>query len=199
MSGSDVFYLGKGLLALLFKLKTKVMKSFLLLTFMITAFAGFCQQTCLVTKVIDGDTYKILRNGKLETLRLMNVDAPETGQYFGSNARDSVAALMQGHLVEVSLYEFDLYGRRLASIKVNGVNLDSLMIAKGWAFYYYKFSRNKRLAIYEADAKLHFAGIWKCMNNVPPWIWRRLNKTNKRLYATCQPMPYPSQLVQNKK
>jgi len=53
MSGSDVFYLGKGLLALLFKLKTKVMKSFLLLTFMMTAFAGFCQQTCLITKVID--------------------------------------------------------------------------------------------------------------------------------------------------
>ncbi len=37
----------------------------------------------LVVKVIDGDTYKVLLNGKLQNIRLQNVDAPELDQYFG--------------------------------------------------------------------------------------------------------------------
>ena len=165
------------------------MKSFLLLTFLATAFAGFCQQTGLVTKVIDGDTYKVFMNGSLQTVRLLNADAPELGQFFGRAASDSVAALIQGRVVQLDLHQSDLYGRRLVNIYVNRMSLDSLMIAKGWAFFYYKYSRQKELAVYEAAAKIGHRGIWQCLNNVPPWIWRKLNKRNKRIYEVCRPLP----------
>lgn len=169
------------------------MKSFLLLTFIVTAFAGFCQQNYLVARVIDGDTYKVLLNGKLVTVRLVNADAPEIGQYFGKAAKDSVTALIQNRMVKGDFYKKDLYGRSLAAIHVNGMSLDSLLIAKGWAFYYYKYSLNTQLAVYEASAKLMGTGIWECLNIVPPWIWRKLSKQNKRIYEVCRPLPSPVQ------
>lgn len=165
------------------------MKSFLLLAFLAITLTGFCQSNCLVTRVIDGDTYRVLYDGKIQTVRLLNADAPEIGQYFGASARDSVTALMQNRMVEVTLYETDLFSRRLVSIRVNGMALDSLLIAKGWAFYYYKYSRNKELAVYESTAKNNRSGIWDCVNNVPPWIWRKLSKSNKRMYEVCRPLP----------
>ena len=165
------------------------MKSFLFLAFSVITLTGFCQPNCLVTRVIDGDTYKVLYGGKIETVRLLNVDAPEIGQYFGVAAKDNVTAFMRNRMVEATLYETDLFGRRLVSIHVDGMSLDSLLIAKGWAFYYYKYSRNKELAVLETAAKSNRAGIWYCLNNVPPWIWRKLSKYNKRMYGVCRPLP----------
>lgn len=165
------------------------MKSFLFLAFSVITLTGFCQLNCLVTRVIDGDTYKVLYGGKIETVRLLNVDAPEIGQYFGVAAKDSVTAFMRNRMVEATLYETDLFGRRLVNIHVDGIPLDSLLIAKGWAFFYYKYSRQKDLALYEAAAKIGHRGVWQCLNNVPPWIWRKLNKRNKRIYEVCRPLP----------
>ena len=143
-------------------------------------------------KVIDGDTYKVLLNGKAQTLRLQNVDAPELGQYFGKTTSDSVAALIQLHQVQLEIQGSDLYGRQLVNIHINGMRLDSLLIAKGWACFYSSYSHNRQLSIYEAIAKLKGIGLWRCAHPVPPWIWRKLSKRNKRLYEMCQPHPNPS-------
>jgi micrococcal nuclease len=166
------------------------MKSFLLLPFLLTAFAGICQQPCIVTHVIDGDTYKIFYASKFQTVRLLNVDAPEIGQYFGTNAKDSVTKLLLGRTVNAALYKKDLYGRQLVSIQLKGINFDSLLLARGWATFYYKYSNNKMLAATEATAKLQCTGIWQCFNNVPPWIWRKLNKRNKQLYSNCRKVAF---------
>jgi endonuclease YncB( thermonuclease family) len=122
---------------LLFNLQTKVIKSFLLLAFTPTAFTGFCQQTCIVTRVIDGDIYNILHNGKAETLRLMDVDA-QICQYFGINAWQAPG-----------FYQSE---RCKAGQSFNCPRMGLLL---------YKYSHNKRLAIYEADAKRHSYGVWK--------------------------------------
>ena len=173
---------------MLFKLKTKVMKSFLLLTFIVTHFAGFCQQNCLITRVIDGDTYKVLLNGKMQTVQSLNIDAPEIGQYFGKEAKENVTALIQGRMVDATVYDKDIYGRHIISIHVDGLRLDSLLIARGWAVYNYKYSLDNRLWALETIAKTNRAGLWKCSNNIPPWIFRKLDKGNKRFYQVCRPL-----------
>ena len=164
------------------------MKSFLLLTFIVTAFAGFCQQNCLVTRVIDGDTYKVLLNGKIRTVQALNIDAPEIGQYFGKEAKENVIALIQGRMVDANIYDNDLYGRHILNIHVDGLRLDSILIARGWAFYNYNYSRDSRLWALETTAKNNQTGIWKCSNSIPPWIFRKLDKKNKRFYQTCRPI-----------
>lgn len=145
-----------------------------------------CTSAQLIVKVIDGDTYKVLLNGRVQTVRLQNVDAPELGQYFGKAASDSVATLIQLHMVQLETQGSDLYGRQLVSIHVNGMSFDSLLIAKGWACFYSSYSHNLQLSIYEAIAKLKGIGLWRCEHPVPPWIWRKLSKRNKRLYEMCR-------------
>lgn len=164
------------------------MKSFLLLTFLVTNFAGFCQQNCLVTRVVDGDTYKVLINGKVQKVQLLNIDAPEIRQYFGIEAMEYVTALIEGRMVEVTWYDLDFYDRMLVSIRVNGMSLDSLLIAKGWAVYDYKYSRDNHLSVYEADAKIKRIRLWQCANTIPPWVWRQLSKQDIRLYQVCRPL-----------
>jgi endonuclease YncB( thermonuclease family) len=146
----------------------------------------FTANAQLVVKVIDGDTYKVLLNGKLQNVRLMNVDAPELDQYFGKAVRDSVAKLIQGSVILLESHSSNIYGRTLVTATFKGMSLDSFLIAKGWACFYPTYSKNLDLRYYEAAARLKGLGLWRCEQIVPPWIWRKLNKRNKRLHEVCQ-------------
>src|SRR3989338_569250 len=56
--------------------------------------------TYLVTKIVDGDTIAIAKDGKTVTIRLMGIDTPETVdprttvQCFGKEASDKTKALL---------------------------------------------------------------------------------------------------------
>ena len=54
------------------------MKQIIILVFVLLGHLFVSAQ--LVTKVHDGDTYKVLFHGKLLNVRLRNIDAPEIGQ-----------------------------------------------------------------------------------------------------------------------
>ena len=137
-------------------------------TLILMAAICFTANAQLVVKVIDGDTYKVLLNGKLKNVRLVNVDAPELDQYFGIAARDSVAKLIQGFFITLKLHRSDIYGRTIVSATYKGRSLDSLLIAKGWACFYNSYSKNTDFKYCEAAARLKGLGIWKCAHPVPP-------------------------------
>ena len=139
----------------------------------------------LVVQVHDADTYTLLVNGKLQNVRLENVDAPELKQHYGTNARDSVKALIEGKIVAATFGNNDLYGRKLVSICINGQALDSILISHGYAWHYKQYSHKQDLSICEAAARAKCIGLWLCPEPVPPWAWRKLNARNKRLYGMC--------------
>ena len=58
---------------------------------------AMAQNTAKVVRVVDGDTYKLLSNGKIITTRLVNVDAPETKQNFGEAAKQQATEILIGH------------------------------------------------------------------------------------------------------
>ena len=77
------------------------------------------QELVRVSRVVDADTYEIIRQSRPERVRLLHVDAPETGQPFGLAATDSVRALLAAApLVELTTYGADLYGRTLGAVRV---------------------------------------------------------------------------------
>jgi endonuclease YncB( thermonuclease family) len=92
-------------------------------------------------------------------VRLKNIDAPEIGQSIGIAARDSVAALLTNQTVQMDSFGIDMYGRTMGSIRIHGLALDSLMISKGWAWFYVPYSKDKLLPIYEAAAKARGLGL----------------------------------------
>lgn len=140
----------------------------------------------LVVQVIDGDTYKVLDKGRLKVIRLANVDAPEMDQYYGKLVKAAVSKLILGKTIGLDERRPDKYGRMIADLTINGKNLDSLLVANGWAWHYVSMSLNPSLTLCQVNAITAKAGFWKCNHNVPPWIWRKLNKKQKRLKEMCR-------------
>ena len=122
----------------------------------------------LVVKVIDGDTYKIMLGEQVQHVRLQNVDSPELKQFFGETPKNAVQALIEGHAVAVQVTGIDLYGRLIASIKIEEMRLDSLLVARGLAWVYNKYCNEKILFSCEALARSEAVGLWKCKRNIPP-------------------------------
>jgi micrococcal nuclease len=138
--------------------------------FILIALATICwhTQAQTVIKVIDGDTYKVLFNGKERTIRLANVDTPELDQYLGKTIKDSLAQLLEGTTLSLEAHRSDVYRRLIVTVTFKGMSMDSLLLAKGWAWFYTKYSRKADLKKYEAAAKLNGLGVWQCVQPVPP-------------------------------
>ena len=147
-------------------------------------------QPATVRRVIDGYTYDVLVGGVTAArVRLLNVDAPESGQPFGAQAADSVRAVVQGQLVVVLSVGGDQYGRTLARVRVRraafdgrpAVALDSLLVTRGWAWAYAPSGQVVTWAGQQQAAKVALRGLWKCGTSgvVRPGIWRAYNAHEK--------------------
>ena len=165
MSVSEVgtFKRGKELIVLLLHMKNYI----LFLLFMI-ARCELQSQEVKVLRVVDGDTYQVLQNDKKQMIRLANVDAPELNQAFGLKVKDSLTNLIQDKNILIMVIKTDLYGRLLAKISFQGADLDSLLVAKGWAWCYAKYNRNGMLPELQQIAIQSAKGLWQCQQAVPP-------------------------------
>lgn len=127
-----------------------------------------------VASVIDGDTLKITMNGKLETLRLIGMDTPETVdprkpvQCFGKEASNKAKELLAGKKISIetdpSQGERDKYGRLLVYVRrSDGLFYNQYMIEQGYAHEYtynlpYKYQNEFKAVQKEAQAAQR--GLW---------------------------------------
>lgn len=142
-----------------------------------------------MVRVIDADTYEVLSTAGRQHVRLLHLDAPERDQPFGLQAIDSVRMLLPaGRLVELRRSgRVDRYGRILGTVhliwKGRMVALDSVLVARGWAWAYAPGGERSRREAEQQRAQTYGRGLWKCGAGepVPPHLWRGFNKRNKRL------------------
>ncbi|MCS6907318.1 MAG: thermonuclease family protein [Anaerolineales bacterium] len=95
-------------------------------------------QIGLVTKVIDGDTLRVLIDGREEKVRYIGVDAPEsttTQEPFGKEAARFNAQLVRNQIVELyrDVSETDRYGRLLRYVVTPSVFVNLELIEEGYA------------------------------------------------------------------
>jgi len=95
-------------------------------------------QLGLVTKVVDGDTIRVLLDGREEKVRYIGVDAPEsttTQEPFGKEATKRNAQLVRDQIVELyrDVSETDRYGRLLRYVVTNSVFVNLKLIEEGYA------------------------------------------------------------------
>ena len=95
-----------------------------------------------LVKTIDGDTIKIVYEGKEQNVRYLLIDTPETNhprlgkQPFGEKAKERNQELMTSGKLEI---EFDIgqrtdkYGRLLAYIYIDGESVQEKLLAEGLA------------------------------------------------------------------
>jgi endonuclease YncB( thermonuclease family) len=128
-----------------------------------------------LAQVIDGDS--IVIGGK--QIRLLGVDAPEWDQtcpsstgklQAGSEATAWLRSRLEARTVSCSVESKDRYGRLLATCYLDGENINSTLVAAGWAMAYRHYS--ERYTPQETVAKQAKKGIW-IGDCAPPWEYRR--------------------------
>ncbi len=84
-----------------------------------------------VVSIADGDTLTVLDSGDTQhRIRLSGIDAPESGQAFGTRSREHLADLVFGKGVRVEYDKRDRYGRTLGKVLIDGrdANLEQIYV-----------------------------------------------------------------------
>jgi len=117
----------------------------------------------VVSRVIDGDTLE-LQTG--ERVRLMGINAPESGQNCYSEAANRLRLLVEGKEVrlEKDVTDKDQYGRLLRYVFIDGTFVNLLLVREGYANAYIvspdvKYSANMTQA--EGLAKQESGCLWQ--------------------------------------
>jgi micrococcal nuclease len=136
-----------------------------IILFLIVVSHNLCfGQFTKVKRVVDGDTF-VTESG--ERVRLIGINAPEMKDFYGIEAKEHLAELIEGRDIELTRdhksKDRDRYSRLLRYVVLSGVDINEQMIREGYAYALLKF-RFDRAAVYtdaEAEAKDQLLGMWK--------------------------------------
>ena len=130
-------------------------------------------------RIIDGDT--IMLNS--EKIRFYGIDTPEKKQKCkdrnglsypcGEFATNELKKIISSGQLFCKKRATDRYGRSISICYVNGVDINSLMVKKGWALAYRKYSKD--YIDEEKEAKDKKMGMW-AGKFIAPWRWRKLKR-----------------------
>jgi micrococcal nuclease len=143
--------------------------------------------TGLVARVVDGDTIAVMRGNEPVKVRLEGIDAPETGQPFGTKAKQALSGKIFGQIVMIKVTGKDRYGRTLGVVWLGSRDINLELVAEGWAWHFKRYSKDKALADAEKDARAKKSGLWADAHPIAPWDWRRTEKERRQQKAGTEP------------
>ena len=125
-----------------------------------------------VVGVADGDTITVLRDRTQVKVRLLEIDAPEKAQAFGTKSKESLSEMCFGKTAEVVEKGKDRYGRTLARVSCDGVDANAEQVSRGMAWVYDRYVTDKTLYAVQDEAKADRRGLWHDEKSVAPCEWR---------------------------
>nr|WP_320190566.1 thermonuclease family protein [uncultured Desulfobacter sp.] len=148
--------------------------------------AAIDKSNFMVTKVFDGDTVQVQGQDLEFRIRMVAIDAPETGGYkkkgqpYSQKAKKILQQLIEGKQVRLKQYGTGGYNRILAEIFSQGQNINLIMIRQGLAEVYRgRLPKNIDPGPYkkaEAYARHRRLGMWSQGKGYKsPKIWRKEN------------------------
>lgn len=87
--------------------------------------------------------------------------------------------MVAGKVVKVWETDTDRYGRTVAFVFSNGVDLNKELLKAGLVWHYKKYSRDVEFAKLENKARASKIGLWSEPDPVPPWKFRKKKKDGK--------------------
>lgn len=127
--------------------------------------SGAVRESAFVVSVTDGDTIDVLVDGALETVRLIGINASESGECYSQEATVALAALVDQqeiHMVR-DHNDRDIYGRLLRYLFVSDLFVNEELVAMGAAIarrYPPDTARADTLEAAQAKAQAERLGMW---------------------------------------
>lgn len=122
--------------------------------------------------MVDGDTLHVQSSKGLEKIRIGQVDAPERSQPFGLEATACLASAVASGRLVVCRDGSDRYGRTVANVLANGVDVGATLVSRGCAWAYSKFlEASSPLPALELAARQARLGLW-AGEALAPWLYR---------------------------
>lgn len=148
-----------------------------------------------VSKVIDGDTVKILVGGEEVKVRLIGIDTPETVhpnkdvEWFGKEAAKKLKEMVEGKIVCLKMdrdktQDIDKYGRLLRYLWLDNLFVNAELVKQGYAFAYtnYPFQYLEEFRKYARDARENNRGLY---NPEKQKEWEEGVRKNEEIAKTC--------------
>ena len=107
------------------------------------------------------------------------IDAPEKRQAFGDVSKQSLAKQAAGKSVAVDWVKVDKYGRKVGKVLLAGLDCNLVQVKRGLAWHYKQYQREhsptdqQSYAAAEIEARAAKLGLWRDVEQVPPWEFRR--------------------------
>lgn len=92
-----------------------------------------------VLRVVDGDTFKVMYKGDPDTVRVVDIAAPEMSEPGGPASKAALGRLIEGKVVRLEMDSRrlrDRYGRLLAKVYLGEADVGRKMIEDGYAEQY---------------------------------------------------------------
>ena len=122
--------------------------------------------------VTDGDTFTCLDTvGKQQKVRISEIDAPELGQPYGRDARDTLAELIFGKSLAVIPIRSTADGLVICKVSVDGKDIGREMVVAGAAWT--ESQSESPLTKDQQDAQDSKQGLWTDASPTPPWEFRK--------------------------
>lgn len=149
--------------------------------------------TTTATFVVDGDTLRVRPpgGGKPVSLRIEGIDAPEICQPGGAASREALARLVSGRPLVVQGQRTDNYGRLLATMEVDGVDVGRSMVRSGWAWSYRLRRDTGPYLRQEQQARAAGLGIFAAGRDVALIEPRQFRKEHGSCYPNWRPAARP--------
>jgi micrococcal nuclease len=104
-----------------------------------------------IVGITDGDTVTLLTVDNWQVkIRLAEIDTPERKQPYGSRSKQALSALVFGKQVTAKVVTVDRYGRNVARLYADGLDVNREMVKLGAAWVYRKYNTDKSLLDVEA-------------------------------------------------
>lgn len=132
-----------------------------------------------VVSVSDGDTLTLLTAQKASIrIRLAEIDAPEKRQPYGSKAKATLSEICFGKTLTALNVDTDRYGRTVARLQLDGLDINAEMLRRGAAWVYRKYATDQSFYALEEEARRAQRGLWSLPESErqPPWEWRVANR-----------------------
>jgi endonuclease YncB( thermonuclease family) len=151
-----------------------------------------------VVSITDGDTILVMDGTEARKIRLEGIDAPESRQAFGTQAKEALADLIFQKDVRIEWREYDKYHRVLGHVFVGDKWVNQQLLRDGYAWHYKEYSTSPVLALDEQLARSEKAGLWSDKEPIAPWIFRHSEENKPKPIVAAHPPAAPPKHIVNK-